>query len=315
MSDLRRGAATGFLNTFSKNLPQGRLDATGRAYQKLRDFVADRFLPRPEALFTKVMTGGAPTQTEMTPTELGKIKDAYQTQKQFPQLTDEELLAKLQKTYKKYVPTVVPEGSPGEFPPPPTIEDAQKINAEKTANKKDPVVSLYEHGRDMRMSYGNLSVFPQPDGGVRIYDRWKVDKNLYGTKDKVDRVADLGEGGPIPSLIYSAAKNVGTYKPVDIDVTIPGEEWRKIKPIPPENRGSFDYEKEARENQGVFLNTLNKLYQKLRPGPKVPAFVAGPEKMGPASFFTGNEDNSEKDFAVDFTKQFKPLYKGTTSGN
>ena len=86
----------------------------------------DRFLPRPEALFTKVMTGGAPTQTEMTPTELGKIKDAYQTQKQFPQLTDEELLAKLQKTYKKYVPTVVPEGSPGEFPPPPTIEDLKR---------------------------------------------------------------------------------------------------------------------------------------------------------------------------------------------
>ena len=48
---------------------------------------------------------------------------------------------------------------------------------------------------------------------------------------------------------------------------------------------------------------------------KVPAFVAGPEKMGPASFFTGNKDNFEKDFAVDFTKQFKPLYKGTTSGN
>ena len=315
MSDLRRGAATGFLNTFSKNLPQGRLDATGRAYQKLRDFVVDRFLPRPEALFTKVMTGGAPTQTEMTPTELGKIKDAYQTQKQFPQLTDEELLAKLQKTYKKYVPTVGPEGSPYKFPPPPTIEDAQKINAEATARKKDPVVSLYEHGRDVRMSYGGLSVFPQPDGGVRIYDRWKVDKNLYGTKDSVDRIADLGEGGPIPSLIYSAAKNIGTYKPVDIDVTIPGEEWRKIKPIPPENRGSFDYEKEARENQGVFLNTLNKLYQKLRPGPKVPAFVAGPEKMGPASFFTGDEDNFKKDFAVDFTKQFKPLYKGTASGN
>ena len=144
---------------------------------------------------------------------------------------------------------------------PSSLEAAKNIVAKQKKFLESPVVNTYPQGRDMRMAYGNLSVFPQPDGGVRIYDRWKVDKNLMGT-DQADRVGDLGEGGPIPSLIYNVAKNLGTYKPFDIDVTVSGDEWRNIEPIYPKRKQGFDLDEIERENQGNILNTLNKLYKK-----------------------------------------------------
>lgn len=274
MSELRRGAETAFLNTFSKNLPQERLSSYGRGLQKLRDFVVDRFLPRPEALFTKVMTGGAPTQTEMTPLELAKIKGSYEMKRNTPLLKEEDVMENLKNNYEfvKQFPKKDADGNPI-MPPPPTMEDAKAIVAGQKRHLGSPVVSTYDQGRDMRMAYGNLSVFPQPDGGVRIYDRWKVDKDLLGQKDKADRVGDLGEGGPIPSLIYNVAKNVGTYKPVDIDVTVPGDVWRDIEPVYPKRRQTFDPDKIAKENQGSLLNTLNNLYQKFRPGPVIPPYT------------------------------------------
>ena len=273
MSELRRGTETAFLNTFSKNLPQERLSSYGRGLQKLRDFVVDRFLPRPEALFTKVMTGGAPTQTEMTPLELAKIKGKYEMKRNTPLLKEENVMEGLENHYKflKEFPKKDADGNPI-IPPPFTMEDAKAIVAKQKRDLESPVVSTYDQGRDMRMAYGNLSVFPQPDGGVRIYDRWKVDKDLIG-EDKADRVGDLGEGGPIPSLIYNVAKNVGTYKPVDIDVTVPGDVWRNIEPVYPKKRQTWDTDKIAKENQGSLLNALNNLYQKFRPGPVIPPFT------------------------------------------
>ena len=273
MSELRRGAETAFLNTFSKNLPQDKLISYGRGLQRLRDFVVDRFLPRPEALFTKVMTGGAPTQTEMTPLELAKIKGKYEMKRNTPLLKEEDVMEGLENHYKflKEFPKKDADGNPI-IPPPFTMEDAKAIVAKQKRDLESPVVSTYDQGRDMRMAYGNLSVFPQPDGGVRIYDRWKVDKDLIG-EDKADRVGDLGEGGPIPSLIYNVAKNVGTYKPVDIDVTVPGDVWRNIEPVYPKKRQTWDTDKIAKENQGSLLNALNNLYQKFRPGPVIPPFT------------------------------------------
>ena len=273
MSELRRGAETAFLNTFSKNLPQDKLSSYGRGLQRLRDFVVDRFLPRPEALFTKVMTGGAPTQTEMTPLELAKIKGKYEMKINTPLLKEEDVMENLKNHHEfvKQFPKKDAEGNPI-MPPPPTMEDAKAIVAGQKRHLESPVVSTYDQGRDMRMAYGNLSVFPQPDGGVRIYDRWKVDKDLIG-EDKADRVGDLGEGGPIPSLIYNVAKNVGTYKPVDIDVTVPGDVWRNIEPVYPKKRQTWDTDKIAKENQGSLLNALNNLYQKFRPGPVIPPFT------------------------------------------
>lgn len=242
-------------------------DVLGRELQGIRDYALDRFAPRPEALFIKAMTGGAPTQTTMTPTELGKIKDAFQKQKRFDLMDPQEIFDQASKKYTE----VVNSGSPfAKIAIPPTLEGAQQAYAAFKAEQENPVTSLYGHGRDMRMAYGNLSVYPQPDGGVRIYDRWKVDKNLGGIKDETDRVGDLGEGGPIPSMIYNVANKLGTYKPFDIDVTIPGEQWKQIQPIGP-NQSKTQQGMQAieLENQGGFLNSLNYLYRKFNPKPNV----------------------------------------------
>lgn len=255
------------------NLAGKHANLFGKGFQGIRDFVLDRFTPRPEALFIKAMTGGAPTQTDMTPIELGKIKDAFQTQKQFKLLSDKELFNNMKAKY-----TTFKNDNPlsNEINAP-TLEQAQQLNAQVKARRADPVTSLYGHGRDMKMSYGNLSVYPQPDGGVRIYDHWKVDKNLNQKKDTKDRVGDLIEGGPIPSLLYNAASKVGTYKPFDIDVTVPGEEWKKVQPIStgrsaPKIFNSVEeaekhYETLKQEDQGNFLNTLNNIYKKFNPIP------------------------------------------------
>lgn len=273
-------------------------DSLGRGFQGIRDYALDRFAPRPEALFVKAMTGGAPTQTTMTDTELGKIKDAFQKQKRFDLIDPQEAFEKASKKYAEFANS----GSPfAKFAIPPTLEGAQKAYALAKAEQEDPVTSLYDYGRDVKMSYGNLSVYPQPDGGVRIYDRWKVDKNLGGRKDKTDRVRDLAEGGPVASMVYNFANKLGTYKPFDIDVTIPGEQWKQIQPIGPDKSnvpapGIKTPEENKQimqaielENQGGFLNYLNNLYRKFNPEPKMNVGdMAGPPDPGAFAAFMKN---------------------------
>ena len=253
----------------------------GKGLQETRDFVLDRFVPRPEALFIKAMTGGAPTQTTMTDTELGKIKDAFQKQKQFEIKSDEEILKEMKKEYNEnfeITKSINPEFLTY-LPKEPTLKQAQQITNAAQERQKSPVTSLYPYGRDMRMAYGNLSVYPQPDGGVRIYDRWKVDKNLGGLPDTTDRVADLGEGGPIPALIYNVANKIGTYKPFDIDVTVPGEEWKNIQPISEQKNPLTD--NQTLENQGTFLNALNNIYKKFNPKPNNSTSINFGAPIGP----------------------------------
>lgn len=256
-------------------------DVFGKGLQETRDFVLDRFVPRPEALFIKAMTGGAPTQTTMTVTELGKIKDAFQKQKQFEIKSDEEILKEMKKEYNKnfeITKSINPEYLT--YLKEPTLKQAQQITNAAQERQKSPVTSLYPYGRDMRMAYGNLSVYPQPDGGVRIYDRWKVDKNLGGLPDTTDRVADLGEGGPIPALIYNVANKIGTYKPFDIDVTVPGKEWRNIQPISEEKNSSINKQTYDLKNQGTFLNALNNIYKKFNSKSNNITFIDTP--IGPS---------------------------------
>ena len=243
--------------------------------QGVRDFALDRFVPKPEALFIKAMTGGAPTQTTMTETELGKIKDAFQTQKLTELPSPEEALKTATKQYENYKNSDDYFGQPLE---PPTLEGMQQLHAKAKVQQQSPVTSLYGHGRDMKMAYGNLSVYPQADGGVRIYDRWKVDQDFMKRPDEADRVGDLMEGGPMASLAYSAANKLGTYKPFDIDVTVPGEEWQKIKPVPvnqpgvtfsdsPETIQQF-MDAERQKNQGGLLYFLNNLYTDYKINPQ-----------------------------------------------
>lgn len=268
------------------NLAGRYTDVLGKGFQGIRDFALDRFVPRPEALFIKAMTGGAPTQTTMTPTELGKIKDAFQRQKRFELTDPQEAFEQASEKYTEFVNS----GSPfAKFATPPTLENVQNAYAQAKAEQENPVTNLYGHGRDMKMAYGNLSVYPQPDGGVRIYDRWKVDKNLGGREDKTDRVGDLAEGGPVASLVYNVANKLGTYKPFDINVMIPGEQWKQIQPIGPDQSNvitpGYKTPEESKqimqaiqlENQGGFLNSLNNLYRKFKPEPTInPGEMLGP---------------------------------------
>jgi len=275
-------------------------------FQAVRDVVLETSgLPKPEKFFIKAMTGGSKDITTMTPEELSLIKGAYTEKYNTTPLKDEQIygMAKAQEGYhkqfieqaKKQYASASPmvKNSPLGQMMLQTINTPFDINKaletikmgseaqKKYAKNSGPVVNLYGQGRDMKMAYGNLSVFPQPGGGVQIYDRWKVDKanDVYpgiekmGIGDKADHVADLGEGGPIPSLLYNAAKQLGTYEPFDIRVNVPAEQWRNIE-------GKINQEKtnnNVKTEQGDSLNRLNTLYFQMK------------EKIAPKNLIPGSK--------------------------
>jgi hypothetical protein len=275
-------------------------------FQAVRDVVLETSgLPKPEQFFIKAMTGGSKDITTMTPEELSLIKGAHTEKYNTTPLKDEQIygMAKAQEGYhkqfieqaKKQYASASPmvKNSPMGQMMLQTINTPFDINKaletikmgseaeKKYAKNSGPVVNLYGQGRDMKMAYGNLSVFPQPGGGVQIYDRWKVDKanDVYpgiekmGLGDKADHVADLGEGGPIPSLLYNAAKQLGTYEPFDIRVNVPAEQWRNIE-------GKINQEKtnnRVKTEQGDSLNRLNTLYFQMK------------EKIAPKNLIPGSK--------------------------
>lgn len=260
-------------------------------FQTIRDAVLKKSgLPKAEQFYIKGMTGGSKDITTMTPEEVSLVKGAYEQQEKVKQnietpsdqdifmmakqqeLMNQALVKKLKNQYatspeenknsplgKAILKTI---NTPFDLDQ--TISDIKTgINtAQNKIKNSGPVVSLYGQGRNMKMAYGNLSVYPQPGGGVQIYDRWKVDKpeevftNDPSLKDSVDEVADLGEGGPIPALIYNAAKTLGTYEPFDIRVNISPQQWQNTK-------GQIKNKVDTMEQeQGSNLNYLNQLYLK-----------------------------------------------------
>ena len=259
-------------------------------FQAVRDVALEHSgLPKPEQFYIKAMTGGSKDITTMSPEELALVKGAYEAKRQHKPTSPEKMLAlaKLQEElHNKFVTNLENQynSSSPEMQNSPigqkmfslintpfdlnkTFNEIQEANKASEIKRTGPVVSLYGQGRDMRMAYGNLSVFPQPGGGVQIYDRWKVDKaeqvmpglSKFGMGDKADSVADLGEGGPIPSLIYNAAKTLGTYEPFDIRVNVPAQQWQSIqgKTKQPEFATPLN-------NQGPVLNWFNDFYLKLK---------------------------------------------------
>lgn len=273
-------------------------------FQAVRDVALEKSgLPKPEQFFIKAMTGGSKDITTMTPEELSLVKGAYNEKYNTTPLSNTQLyeMAKAQElNHKAFVEQVKKDyasASPEKKNSPlgqmmlqaintPFNIDAAmkgiKMGAEAHKNylkNSGPVVNLYGQGRNMKMAYGSLSVFPQAEGGVNIYDRWKVDpadKVIPGLKkmglaDRADAVADLGEGGPIPALIFNAAKSLETYEPFDIRVNVPAEEWQNITGKTYKQTAPADFK---REEQGDILNRLNTLYfqmkEKIAPKPSVP---------------------------------------------
>lgn len=267
-------------------------------FQAVRDVILEKTnLPKPEQFFIKAMTGGSKDITTMTPEELSLVKGAYNQKYNQPPLTEEEIygMAAAAKDHHKFfieqakkeygsASSTVKNSPKGQYmlqainTPFDINQTANAIKAGLKAQKeyvKDsgPVVNLYGQGRDMKMAYGSLSVFPQPNNGVQIYDRWKVDKAKdfnSELKDKADRVLDLGEGGPIPSLIYNVAKRLNTYEPFDIRVNVPAKQWKNIEGR--KNKETKEYFSEI--EQGDFLNRLNNLYfivkNKIAPEKSIP---------------------------------------------
>lgn len=255
-------------------------------FQSIRDAVLEKSgLPKPEQFFIKGMTGGSKDITTMTPEELSLVKGAYAAKQNIKPVSEEELsnMMKMQPIfYKDFVEQTKKQyASASEelknsplgkgmfktintpFNPNQALQGLQAGIDAQQEYAKGPVTNLYGQGRDMKMAYGSLSVYPQPSGGVQIYDRWKVDKaeqvmpgsNKMGLGDKADRVADLQEGGPIPSLIYNAAKSLGTYEPFDIRVNVSPEQWKNTQENINKN-GTI----KSKEEQGSALNFLNTFY-------------------------------------------------------
>ena len=258
-------------------------------FQTARDFLLEKSgLPKPEQFYIKGMTGGSRDINKMTPEELALIKGPYDEKYNTKPLSDEEMFnrAKMHQSShasfvegakKKYAAasqetknSPFGQGLLNAINTPFDINEA--LENVKLADKMEkdyarnsgPVVNLYEQGRDMKMAYGNLSVYPQPGGGVQIYDRWKVDK-AKGIRDKSDFVLDLGEGGPIPSLIYNAAKSLGTYEPFDIRVNVSPQEWQNVQGKI--NNAKINMNTVNRDEQGFLLNQINNLYSKIKPTP------------------------------------------------
>ena len=278
-------------------------------FQAVRDVALEKSgLPKPEQFYIKGMTGGSKDITTMTPEELALVKGAYEQKQNFQSPSDQDIfmLAKQQELmHQSFVKKLKEQyaKAPEENKNSPlgkmifnTINTPFNLDevvgniktgvnaAQKAIKNSGPVVNLYGQGRNMKMAYGNLSVYPQPGGGVQIYDRWKVDKpeqlmpglGKIGIKDKVDAVSDLGEGGPIPALIYNAAKALGTYEPFDIRVNVSPQDWQNIQ-----GRVNTTIASDrAKEEQGSTLNYLNTLYQKTK-DQIVPPIKALPPKGAP----------------------------------
>jgi len=231
-----------------------------------RDFALDKLnVPRPESLFIKALTGGGQVQTEMTPLELAKIKGAYDQKQSLKPPNKEQILKHLKKQNEglKKNKALLVEGPTGlEIKNLP--EKAAIIANDLLATYRNPVVSLYGSGRNMKMAYGNLSVMPQDDGSVQIVDEFKVDPNLF-VKDSFDEVGDLTEGGPGAAMAYNLARHLGTWRDIDINVNVPKEEWGQITSIKPEKEYSINQTKAQKQTEaGDFLNKFNHAYMGLK---------------------------------------------------
>lgn len=254
-----------------------------KPFQNLRNAVVDNApgIGLPERTFIKAMTGGdtvTPGGIKLTDDQLARLKQAHTVQKD--------------PTRKP----IVREFEPDKF----KLDDGRTFNdlsperqkAEvdffndnfragdnnKLAKFNSPYITTYGHkssdngyGRDLKMTFGGLSMRPTPEGGMNIQDQWKIDDAAtvasdgstgfdaqFAKPDTFDRKLDLIEGGSIPSIIASVAKGLGTYEPININKTISPSDWQGITP----RESSFTERVESNLSPG--LSKLNKRYDSLK---------------------------------------------------
>lgn len=239
--------ATRAIQWIAKPDPVGRAtEAVKSSVQRATDprYARDAVLnlpvvPEPERRFVQAMTGGVPGDkiTELPPEFLSYIKDAT--------IKKENM-----KSSSDYVSD--PDDKLGHF--------FKKLNLIRLAPTSN--VSLYDYGRDVANSLGNVGVWKDAEGNVVIKDRWKVDNNTISKPIDRDAIADrqefygdLQEGGAIASWLFNKARDAGTYRPIDYEIRVPAEEWERIVPKEgPEKSDDF-----ITENRDYLYRYLSKL--------------------------------------------------------
>lgn len=78
-----------------------------------------------------------------------------------------------------------------------------------------------------RYGLGTVGVYFDEAGNALIKDTWKVDEPETRYNGKI---VDLAEGGVPATMIHDAARALGLYKEIPIEVRVPRSEWEAIKP-------------------------------------------------------------------------------------
>ena len=74
---------------------------------------------------------------------------------------------------------------------------------------------------------GTVGVYFDEAGNALIKDTWKVDEPELREDGKI---VDLREGGVPATMIHDAARALGLYKEIPIEVRVPRSEWEAIRP-------------------------------------------------------------------------------------
>ena len=236
-------------------------------FQAARNAVLDRTtLGLPEKTFIKAMTGGDKQGVQLDNDQLARLKQAYNVQKN----------PAARPVVTEFDPTVEPFNTmtPEELQVEKKFydENFRKYENDALARFNSPYVSTYGHnrdssgyGRDLKMTFGGLSMKPTKQGGMRIYDKWDIDKasDVSGdhttgidqnATDSLSAIQDLTEGGSLPSIIANTARGLGTYEPIVTDIVIPRSEWSAITP----REATID--ERLMPNQGPILSRLNSMF-------------------------------------------------------
>ena len=166
-------------------------------------------VPLPEKTFVQAHTGGAANGaiTSLPRNVLKEVKRVWEQKPERARMRDEDLADA--KRFQREVP------GPGADE---RLRYAQaNKNYYRVTDQSPNMVDGYGGSRDLRMTLGNFGVYFDKKGNVVIKDTWKVDSDL-----------DIVEGGLNALRVHNAAKAVGSYRPMPIEIRLTKEEWDSL---------------------------------------------------------------------------------------
>ena len=90
-------------------------------------------------------------------------------------------------------------------------------------------IGLYNTGdKEAELGLGTIGFYQDQQGNVLIKDTWKVDN----PDDRTGRgnIRDLAEGGQLATQLHDAARALGSYREIPIEVRLTKDEWDAIQP-------------------------------------------------------------------------------------